>query len=941
MRIKSNFTLFMLILFLSFPAVNQVFAAENEYNTVAENFLKYLNSDKEIISYKIIETNALDSTSAKIAIAYLADLEGGGYIIVSASKCLTPVKAYSLRHDFATLPDPYKQFLLFEMEYNIRTITTSGRTPNSVTAGETQKRWDFLLNFKKARSTLAYTPDTYLLTAQWNQNYPYNKFLPEINDDHVFAGCTNIALAQVMKFHNHPSTGTGVALDEWNDEELKAILYRTYNWENMPDVLDEMQPEYKVDEVALLIRDLGIVNQTAFGTDSSPASIHTDVLIENFGYSNSITSMDNSDATSFFSTLKCEIDAERPVLLSFRGCHMTVADGYSSDPSGKKFHVNMGWGGHYDDYYFLDDTVQAGDNTYPPDLKIYYNIKPCDETDCWTNLESNDNVDSLNITGEFDNDQDADKYELYLKGNTTITGERTGYGNQAFFISIYDSSRAMIVSSDQEISQNLPAGRYTVRISLCSETKTCYTYDASNAGYTACISTDVLTEAEKTAIDNSMDIQPVINNNFQDILLNSSNPEPYKILIDARDENGDPISLRFANSNAAAVQVSLSGNVLSLSAGADALNIASTVTIIATANGKSTEKSFVVMVSDEEISFGKSFEVRGLFESQKDFNTHRVILDGNCTVKGDRGYSNQCFYSSVLDTDQYAIVTPDDAMITGNFSKNIYLLGASLSENPEGTGSYYPYDANANYTLSVSCPEADDQTSAVAALLGIDLSSAATPEITYNPATLTNQDVVATIMLSDGSVTSDGGATHTFIENGIWTFEFTDAVGNTGTAVATVNWVDKTAPTAIINAPTGVVNYQTASITVNGTDVIHYKYKLDDEGAYSSVIESSQTIEFKDLFEGSHTLYVIGCDSVGNWQSEASATTASWDIHIVIPSDVNDDGDINLTDAILSLQSTIGVETPTVNDTADVNGDGKIGLEEVIYILQKISELRQ
>ncbi|MCK4822392.1 C10 family peptidase [bacterium] len=725
MKNKFNFILFMLILFLSFPAVNQVFAAESEYNIVAENFLKYLNSDKEIVSCRIIEANALDSTLAKIAIAYLADLKGGGYILVSTSKCLTPVKAYSLRHDFATLPDPYKQFLLSEMEYNIRTITTSGRTSKSVTIGETQKRWDFLLNFEKARTTLAYTPATCLLTTRWNQDYPYNKFLPEIDGQKVFAGCVNIALAQVMKYHNHPSTGTGVALNECNSEELKAILYRTYNWENMPDVLDEMQPEYKVDEVALLIRDLGIVNQTAFGIDGSTASIDTDALIENFRYSNSIDSINNSDANydSFFNILKGEIDAERPVLLSFPG-HMTVADGYSSNETGREIHVNMGWGGHDDDYYFLDRTVQAGDNTYQPNLTIYYNIKPCSETDCWINLEPEDSINGLSITGKFDYKKDKDKYEVYLKGNTTITGDR-GYDNQAFYISIFDSSHTMILSSNEAISENLTAGLYTIKASVCNETGTCYSYDEHDEfiDYSVDISTEDLTEDEKTAIDNTLDIQPVINNNFRDILLNSSNQEPYRILIDARDENGDPLNLSVKNTNANAVEAVLNQNILALTPVVGASNIAGNITITASANNKTAQKSFAVMVSDQDIHFGKEFIVTGIFEDQEAFNTHEVILDGSCTITGYNGYSDQGFYSSVKETSEEIIVAPTDNAITDHtFESDIYLLCASLTN----ATSSYPYNQGEinQYRLTISCPDADDSIKNIANILGIDLTDA-------------------------------------------------------------------------------------------------------------------------------------------------------------------------------------------------------------------------
>ena len=44
------------------------------------------------------------------------------------------------------------------------------------------------------------------------------------------------------------------------------------------------------------------------------------------------------------------------------------------------------------------------------------------------------------------------------------------------------------------------------------------------------------------------------------------------------------------------------------------------------------------------------------------------------------------------------------------------------------------------------------------------------------------------------TITNNGGsANYTFTENGNFTFTFTDAYGNTGSAIATVSWIDKTA----------------------------------------------------------------------------------------------------------------------------------------------------
>ena len=57
--------------------------------------------------------------------------------------------------------------------------------------------------------------------------------------------------------------------------------------------------------------------------------------------------------------------------------------------------------------------------------------------------------------------------------------------------------------------------------------------------------------------------------------------------------------------------------------------------------------------------------------------------------------------------------------------------------------------------------------------------------------------------------------------------------------------------------------------------------------------------------------------------------------------DLDADGDVDVTDAILGLQILAGVGSKNVKITADLSSDGKIGMEEVIYILQRVSELRQ
>lgn len=53
-------------------------------------------------------------------------------------------------------------------------------------------------------------------------------------------------------------------------------------------------------------------------------------------------------------------------------------------------------------------------------------------------------------------------------------------------------------------------------------------------------------------------------------------------------------------------------------------------------------------------------------------------------------------------------------------------------------------------------------------------------------------------------------------------------------------------------------------------------------------------------------------------------------------------GDIDLEDAILSLQINVGISTPSPVETeADVDGDGKIGLAEAVYALQVVADVRE
>ncbi|MDH5718008.1 MAG: NHL repeat-containing protein [Spirochaetia bacterium] len=125
------------------------------------------------------------------------------------------------------------------------------------------------------------------------------------------------------------------------------------------------------------------------------------------------------------------------------------------------------------------------------------------------------------------------------------------------------------------------------------------------------------------------------------------------------------------------------------------------------------------------------------------------------------------------------------------------------------------------------------------------------------------------------------------------------------------NVVYSVSPTAVIsNLPDSITANTTANITVGGTGIVAYKYSLDG-GTWSAETDISTVLSLSSLIEGSHTINVIGKNSIGTWQETASSTNYTWVIiSTTLPSAVL----LNLPDSL------------TVDNTAliTVSGSGVV-----------------
>jgi hypothetical protein len=587
------------------------------------------------------------------------------------------------------------------------------------------------------RSQPSYVFDApYLIQTQWHQHYPFNKALPMINGRRVVVGCVNIALAQIMYYYQHPLHGHGVVHHQWQNQSLTAVLDRRLYWDKMPSIITPDTPNYAIDELAALIRDISVINRTQFGIgphEQSGAAFDMNRFISHFGFSSDIQQI-TSEKRNFSAIIDREIDAKRPVLISLQGQpidHMAIIDGKMKRNGKTLYHINMGWGGQHDRFYdlrrpivleSLSDQRSIGQTyRFTGYLTIYYPIKPCAQKTCsLNNLEAHDHIRGYHIQGRFDSTTDQDRYEnIMLKGHTVIQGDR-GYANQAFYIQIYDRFHQLIGSSSprsKAIQYDFDPGIYHFVVTLCKnqqESMHCYELTPGYTQYDVRINTSMPTSSEKQAIANDTG-PPIIVNDLTDIIL-PRNFNTHIIRINAFHPMGLPVEIAVtSDSNNHGVKAVMNDHFLIIKNRHKAHVSDTKLYVTATSNNIRTRVDFNIMFSGQRVWFGHHIDIPGKFTSQDDQNTHRIILEKGCRLSGYNGFMNQAFYMKILDKQGKTMVDATDQEMEYYFDRGIYQIQTALKvESTKQTSSghsistrYYQYQPGLGdqYVIHAWCPE--------------------------------------------------------------------------------------------------------------------------------------------------------------------------------------------------------------------------------------------
>ena len=378
---KSISLLLFFFIIIGFVAGKQI--DENTAKNAGYKFLyekeKYLTMQSPsgliLVYTSRSEETYSDNSGSKVYYYIFNTTTPKGFVIISGDDRVIPVLGYSDQEAFnpENIPahvvswlEGYKNQIQYAIEKDLSSTE------------EIRTRWKELTgnigSGDYLKSTSAVGP---LIQTKWDQSPYYNALCPYDNyyNDRTVTGCVATAMAQVMKYWEYPSTGSGFHSYNSNNYGTLSADFggTTYNWGSMPNSVTGSN-----DAVATLMYQCGVSVDMNYGVGSqggsgayvvssqSPVEHCAEYALETyFGYPNNLQGVvrANYSEDQWVSLLKTELDASRPIIYAGfgnGGGHCFVCDGYDQS---NYFHFNWGWSGYYDGYFSINALDPGGTGT--------------------------------------------------------------------------------------------------------------------------------------------------------------------------------------------------------------------------------------------------------------------------------------------------------------------------------------------------------------------------------------------------------------------------------------------------------------------------------------------------------------------------------------------------------------------------------------------------
>lgn len=365
MRIASFFALILLSATLCSAQ-----ADKEKMMVVAKNFYyERIQAIKNIDYRQVKPILAYDEMLNENLVFSVFEFEAGGYVVVSASETVVPVLAYAFEGSLQ--PDSlapgcamWLQSFAKQIDYAINSGAVASQTIS--------EEWQRLSQHESPTHKTIKSGVLPLLNTKWNQGLYYNAMCPADPagpGGRAVTGCVATALGQLINYFRYPEQGMGSYgyqhdVYGWIEEDFSQ---QTYNYDAMPTELTDFS-----DDVARLIYNIGVSVDMNYGPNGSGMWNHKGAytLRTYFGYNQTTTYLFRDSLPVDFDwkgTLVEHLDQHIPLYYAgwsdyeFIMGHAFILDGYQTD---EYYHINWGWGGSSDGYFYIDDlTPGASDFT--------------------------------------------------------------------------------------------------------------------------------------------------------------------------------------------------------------------------------------------------------------------------------------------------------------------------------------------------------------------------------------------------------------------------------------------------------------------------------------------------------------------------------------------------------------------------------------------------
>lgn len=369
MKTLVKFSILLMMLLCLNSKANSQPITESEAQQVAATFLIYHSSSHQTASINLY-------TDEEVPLAYVAELTPTGFILISNTRLLRPVIAYSFESNWSFGGEEdaiFKTIIKADLHCRLDYPDLSASNVQ-----QTNEQWSAYLSGNINRTLFEQwppegtTPTGGWLMANWTQSAPYNAMCPIDPNTHQrgLAGCPAVAMAQIVNcimemngtrlsdaddyYHNFGTNNKYWIDNDWQDhgfpyfDSLNLYLDTLeYNYANN-------KPISQAEKAALNFACGTALKQVYSSSISGTYGMsQAGVAYQRFGFEESrlVLSPDTLENQNLAENIKDGWPAHLGLVDPGQTVgHNVVIDGYNTDDF---FHLNFGWGGSANGWYTM------------------------------------------------------------------------------------------------------------------------------------------------------------------------------------------------------------------------------------------------------------------------------------------------------------------------------------------------------------------------------------------------------------------------------------------------------------------------------------------------------------------------------------------------------------------------------------------------------------